>query len=153
VDWGVRQPQWYAIPAGLYFSGVGYLERRQGRKWFSIAVESLGLAVLLVPTFRQSLDGAQGFPYFVLLLGEGLLVTGWGASRRIKAPFFIGLGTSVLNVVAQVILLVNVYDVYRWFIIIGVGLVLIVTAALVERQRERIIARTREWRDALETWG
>jgi hypothetical protein len=153
IDQGVDQPQWYAIPAGLYFTGVGYLERRRGRGPFATIVESFGLAVLLVTTFIQSLNGAQGFPYFVLLLGEGLIVIGWGATRRVKMPFFIGLAASVLNVVAQIVVLVSVYEVNRWFIILGVGLLLVATAAFVERKRGLIIARTQEWRDALVTWG
>ncbi|MEE8392478.1 MAG: hypothetical protein V3S14_16990 [Anaerolineae bacterium] len=153
IDQGVDQPQWYAIPAGLYFTGVGYLERRRKRALFATIVESFGLAVLLVTSFIQSLDGAQGFPYFVLLLGEGLLVIGWGATQRLKMPFFIGLAASALNVVAQVVVLVREYTVNRWFIILGVGLLLVTAAAFIERQRERIIARTQEWRDALETWG
>jgi hypothetical protein len=146
------EPQWYAIPAGLYFTGVGYLERRRRRGLFALIVESFGLAVLLVTSFIQSLNGAQGFPYFVLLLAEGLIVVWWGASRRLRVPFSIGLGASALNVVAQVVVLVNVYEVNRWFIILGVGLLLVTAAVFVERQRERIIARAQEWRDALETW-
>lgn len=149
----VSQPQWYAVPAGLYFTGVGYLERRRGRGPFATIVESFGLAVLLVTTFIQSLDGAQGFPYFVLLLGEGLLVVGWGATRQLKMPFFIGLAASTLNVVAQLVVLIRVYEVNRWFIILGVGLLLVTTAAFVERKRGSIVVRTHEWRDALETWG
>ncbi|MCP4536760.1 MAG: hypothetical protein GY832_06405 [Chloroflexi bacterium] len=153
IDQDVSQPQWYAIPAGLYFTGVGYLERRRKRGVFATIVESFGLAVLLVTSFIQSLDGAQGFPYFVLLLGEGLIVIGWGATQRLKMPFFIGLAASVLNVVAQIVVLVQVYDINRWFIVLGVGLMLLAVAAWGERKRGQIIARTQEWRDTLETWG
>ena len=67
-------------------------------------------------------------------------------------PFFIGLAASVLNVVAQVVILIRVYDVNRWFIILGVGLLLVTAAAFIERKRERIIARTQEWRELLDTW-
>jgi hypothetical protein len=56
------------------------------------------------------------------------------------------------NIVAQVVVLVNVYEVNRWFIILGVGLLLVTAAVFVERQRVRIIARAQEWREALETW-
>ncbi len=65
----------------------------------------------------------------------------WGAAQRLKVPFAIGLGASALNVVAQVVVLVNVYEVNRWFIILGVGLLLVTAAVSVERQRVRIIAR------------
>jgi hypothetical protein len=148
----VSQPQWYAIPAGLYFTGVGYLERRRKRGPFATIVESFGLAVMLVTTFIQSLDGAQGFPYFVLLLGEGLLVIGWGASQHLKAPFSVGLAASVLNVVAQVVMLVSVYKVEIWFIILGVGLLLVVAVTFIWQQRERIITRAPEWLERLEAW-
>ena len=148
----VRQPQLYAIPAGLYLTGIGFLERRLARRPFASLVESFGLAVLLTTSFIQSLDSAGGFPYFLLLLVEALLVIWWGAARRIKVPFFIGLGVSALNVVAQVVVLINVYDVNRFLVIFGVGLLLVTVAMFVERQRARIIARTQEWFEVLETW-
>jgi hypothetical protein len=148
----VRQPQGYAIPAGLYFAGMGFLERRRGRRLFALAIEAFGLAVLLVTSFIQSLNGAAGFPYFLLLIVEALLVIWWGAARRLKIPFFIGLGASALNVVAQVVVLANVYDVNRWLVILGVGLLLVTAAVFVERQRERIIAQAQEWLVALEAW-
>jgi hypothetical protein len=148
----VAEPQWYAIPAGLYFSGVGFLERHRGRKWFALIVESFGLAVLLLTSFIQSLNGAQGFWYFVLLLVESLLVIWWGAARRLKIPFFAGLAASALNVAAQVIVLINVYDVNRWILIFGVGILLVSAAVFVERQRVRLIAKAQEWREALEAW-
>ncbi len=148
----VAEPQLYAIPAGLYFSGVGFLERRRGRKWFALVVESFGLAVLLLTSFIQSLNGAGGFWYFVLLLAESLLVVWWGAARRLKVPFFVGLIASALNVVAQVVVLINVYDVNRWILIFGVGILLVSAAVFVERQRVRLIAKAQEWRVALEAW-
>jgi hypothetical protein len=147
----VRQPQLYAIPIGLYLMGVGTLERRR-RSHFPVLLECFGLAVLLLTTFIQSLNGVEGFPYFVLLLAEGIAVIGWGAWRCIKIPFFIGLGASALNVVAQVVVLVSVYEVNRWFIIFGVGTLLVATAVMVERRRERLVSRVQEWRGTLEGW-
>jgi hypothetical protein len=152
LDRDVTQPQWYAIPVGLYFTFVGHLERRQGRKTFAALIEGFGLAVLLVASFIQSLNGVEGFPYFLLLLVEGLVVIWWGAMQRRKIPFFLGVGASVLNVIAQVIVLVNVYDVQRWLIILGVGVVLVTTAVFVERKRLQIIARAQDWLEVLDTW-
>jgi hypothetical protein len=148
----VEQPQWYAIPAGLYFIGIGFLERRRARGLLAVAIETFGLSVLLLTAFIQSLDGATGFPYFVLLLVEALLVIWWGAARRFKIPFFIGLGASALNVLAQVVILINVYDINRWLIILSVGLLLVLLAIFVERQRALIIAKAQAWREVLETW-
>jgi hypothetical protein len=152
IDQKVRQPQLFAIPAGLYFAFVGHLERSRGRKTFAALVESFGIAVLLVSSFIQSLDGAAGFPYFLLLLVEGLIVIWWGAMQRRKIPYILGIGASVLNVVAQVIVLVNVYEVQRMVIILGVGLLLVTTAVFVERKREQIIARTQDWLETIDTW-
>ena len=150
----VAEPQWYAIPAGLYFSGVGFLERRRGRKWFALIVESFGLAVLLLTSFIQSLNGgAEGLPHFVIMLVEGLLVIWWGAARRLKAPFFIGLAASALNVAGQVVVLFGGGStLIRWLIILSAGLLFVTAAVFVERQRVRIIARAQEWRVALEAW-
>jgi hypothetical protein len=151
-DRGIRQPQWYAIPAGLYFTIVGYLERHRGRRLFATLVESFGLTVLLITSFIQSISGIEGFPYFVLLLVEGLIVIWWGASQRRKVPFFIGLGSSTINVVSQVIVLINVYQVERWILILGVGLLLVSAAVFVERKREQIIAQAQVWLEDLEKW-
>ena len=148
----IRQPQLYAIPAGLYFTAVGYLERRLAHRQYATLIEISGLAVLLLTSFIQSLNGREGFPYFLLLLAEALLVIWWGAARRIKIPFLIGISASGLNVLAQVAVLVNVYDVNRFIVIFVVGLLLVVAAVFVERQRARLIAKAQEWREALEKW-
>jgi hypothetical protein len=152
IDQEVKQPQLYAIPAGLYFVLVGFMERRQGRTLFATIVEGFGLAVMVVTSFIQSINGVEGFPYFLLLLAEGLLIVWWGVVQQRKTPFFIGIGASVLNVVSQVVVLINVYDVQRWIIILCVGILLVTAAIFVERQRERIIVRMQEWREELETW-
>lgn len=149
----IRELQLFAIPVGLYLTGMGFLERRRARRPFAIVIESFGLSVLLLTSFAQSLNGVQGFPYFLLLLVEAPLVIWWGASRLLKVPFLIGLGASVLNVVAQVVVLtVAVRDVRRWFIIAGVSLVLLIAGILAERHRERIVARSQELVDEVMTW-
>jgi hypothetical protein len=148
----VSQPQWYAIPTGLYFTVVGILEGRRGRKLFANILEGFGLAVLLVTSFIQSLNGAEGFPYFILLLVEGVVIIWWGAVRRRKVALFAGIFASALNVVAQVVVLINVYEVNRWFIFLGVGVLLITSAVFVERKREAIISQSRTWREELDKW-
>jgi hypothetical protein len=150
----VRQPQLYAIPAGLYFTGIGILERRRERRPFAVYIQCFGLVVLLLTSFIQSLDSVRGFPYFLLLLVEALLVIWCGAAQRVKIPFFIGLGASALNVVGQVamLLLAQGSSLTRWLIILGVGLLITCLAVAVERERARLIARTQEWRAVLETW-
>jgi hypothetical protein len=148
----VSQPQFYAIPFGLYLASIGYFERQMGRTRFGNLVQCFGFSVMLITSFIQSLDGATGLPYFALLMAESLAIFFWGAAQHCKAPLFIGIGGSVTNVVAQVIVLVNVYDISRWFVTLGVGLVLVIIGVIVERKRENIITRTKLWREALETW-
>ncbi|MFC1879306.1 SCO7613 C-terminal domain-containing membrane protein [Chloroflexota bacterium] len=148
----VRQPQFYAIPAAVYFTIVGFLEGRQGNRVFGLILEGFGLAVLLVTSFIQSL-GDSGFAYFLLLLGEALLVIWWGAVRRQRLAFFTGIGFSVLNVLAQIIILVRIYQVNRWFVFLGVGLLLVVLAVFIERRREKLVADAKEWQDTLAAWN
>jgi hypothetical protein len=148
--------QVYALPAGLYFVVVGFLERRLHKGLFATAIESFGIVVLLLTAFIQSLDTNTGLLYFVLLLVEGLLIIWWGAARRFKIPFFMGLAASVVNVVAQIILLLNTLGLTQGFgrfvIIFAVGVTLVIVAVVVERQRIQIITKAREWREVLEQW-
>jgi len=149
---GISEPQLYAIPAGVYFTGIGFLERRRERRLFALLVESFGLALLLVTSFVQSLSGSDGFLYFLLLLVEGLLVLWWATIQRLRVPFLIGLSGSALNVVAQIIVSINVYDQQRWFIILGVGLALVIGVIFIERERENFISRVEEWRELIWSW-
>ena len=72
-----------------------------------------------------------------------------------------GIGTSVLNVVAQMtVLLLAVQRASSQgdplllvvLIVLGVGLILCVLAVIVERQRAQLAARAQEWRVALDSW-
>jgi hypothetical protein len=148
----IGQPQLYAIPFGLYLAGIGYFERHLGRARFGNLVQCFGFSVILITSFIQSLNGLAGFPYFLLLIAESLAIFWWGVTQHSKALLFIGMSGSVINVVAQVVILVNVYQVSRWFVTLGVGLVLVTIGVIVERKRESILARTKEWREVLETW-
>ena len=152
ISQAVSQAQLYALPAGLYIAAIGVLEQRRGPSVFATYLESFGLTVLLLTSFVQSLNGDAGFPYFLLLLVEALLVVWWGASRHERIPFFIGLGASVLNVSAQLIVLINVYDVNRWIVILGTGLFLVVGGIFIERKWDQILTQTQEWRTTLTGW-
>ncbi len=148
----VAQPQFYAIPGGLYFMGIAYLELRRDRKKYAIGVEILGLGVLLLPSFVQSLNGKDGFLYFVLLLGEALLVVWWGTLQKRKIPFFAGIGVSALNILAQLIVLISVYDINRWFVAFGAGLLIMSIAIYIERSREQLRVYSHELSETLEAW-
>jgi hypothetical protein len=119
------------------------------------------LTVLLLTSFIQSVDAVAGLPYFLLLLVQALLVILWGAVRRVKIPFFMGIGASVFNVVAQMIVLLLAVRraaaqgdplLVAVLIVLSVGLVLCLLAVVVERQRARLMARAQEWRVVLDTW-
>jgi hypothetical protein len=148
----VKQPQWYAIPGGLYFMGLAYLEWQRNRSRYAIAIELLGLGILLITSFTQSLQGTQGFAYFVLLMVEALLILGWGTIQKRKIPFFTGIGFTALNFIAQVILLVNVGIISIWYVGLGAGLLIVGIAGFVELRREQLQARIGEWSETLETW-
>ncbi|HSG41869.1 MAG TPA: hypothetical protein VLA72_01830, partial [Anaerolineales bacterium] len=148
----VSQPQWYAIPGGLYFIGLGYMEWMRSKSKYAIGLEIFGLGVLLVTSFAQSMDGETGLPYFVLLLFEGLAVIWWGVYQKRKIPFFTGIGASALNIIAQVILLINVYDINRWLVGFGAGILIMGLAIYIERSREQLRARARELSETLEKW-
>ena len=148
----VTQPQFYAIPGGLYFMAVAYLELQRERRRYATAIEILGIGGLMVPTFVQSLNGKQGFPYFVILMIEALLILWWGTLQKRKIPFFAGVGTSALNIFAQVIVLVNVYNISIWLVAFGVGLIIMAMAIYIERSREQLRARAQELSETLERW-
>lgn len=142
IAWDVTQPQFYAAPTGLYLIGIAVLERRRGHKKVARLVEGLGLAVMLLTTFIQSLSDNQALVYVVILLIEGLLAGYWGAARRMKAPFFIGAGAVTLNVLAQMaVAFAGGSTLARWLIIGSVGLLLSALAILVERQRVVLLSR------------
>jgi len=148
----VAQPQLYAIPGGLYFMGIAYLELQRGQRRYAVAIEILGLGLLLVTSFAQSLNGAQGLPYFILLLAEALLIIWWGTIQKRKIPFFAGIGATALNVIAQVIVLISVYDINRWLVAFGVGLLIMAIAIYIERSREQLRIYSRELSETLEKW-
>ncbi len=148
----IIQPQLYAIPGGLYFLAVAYLELQRNRKQYALPIEIFGLAILLVTTFAQSLSATQGLVYFILLIIEGFLVIWWGTIQKRRIPFFSGIGAIAFNFVAQVILLVDRGIVSIWYVGFGVGLLIMGAAIYIERGREQLRARSREWSETLEKW-
>jgi hypothetical protein len=148
----IRQPQWYAIPGGLYFMGLAYLEWQRNKSKYSIGIELLGLGILLITSFTQSLNGENRFVYFVLLLIESVLIFVWGTIQKRKIPFFTGIGFTALNFIAQVILLVNGGIISIWLVGLGTGLLIVGFGVFVELRREQFRARIGEWSETLEQW-
>jgi hypothetical protein len=148
--WDLEQPQFYAIPAGLYFIAIAWFEKKRDRVGFAKLLESFGLLVILLTAFLQSLNLETGFWYFVLLLVEGVLMMVWGAQQRRKLPFLIGVGGNVMNVVGQIVVLfLGGSTLTRWIIFGGVGLLILLAAIYAERW---ILPRAQQLRERLEAW-
>ncbi len=145
----VRELQAYAIPAGIYLLAVAAVERGKGRRAFAQVVDLAGLALLFGSALLQSL-GPDGFPYAVLLAVESLLIAWSGALQRLRRHFFGGLGVLVLDVIIQAV--DPLLSLNKTVLFLSLGAVLVATAVLAERNRERIMRTTREWRTRLEAW-
>jgi len=149
--WDLREVQWYALPAGMYLLGVGYLEWRQGRKGLARWIDRVALLLLYGTSFYQSLARAYGWPYALLLGAEGLLLIWWGSARRQRHLLAFGVLGVVLAVSGQ--LLRQLFSITNAWIVFGiVGLFVITIAILVERSLERIKRIAQDWRERLEKW-
>ena len=148
--WGMREPQWYAVPAGVYLLGVGYLEWRQGRKTLARWIDRAGLLLLLLSSFWQSMTEPNGWPYALLMGAEGLVIAWWGSARRQRRFLYFGVAGVVVNVAGQ--LIEPLLSANRWIVFGVAGLMLVAVAVLVERQLEAVMRLSRELRERLEEW-
>lgn len=152
--WGQREVQWYAIPAGLYLLGMGYLEWRQGSEASrSLArwIDRAAVLLLLGSAFWQSLTAANGWYYALLMGAEGLLMVWWGSARRLKRFLYAGVAGVTIDVVGQSIEPL-LSDTNRWIVLLIAGLVLVFVGALVERRLEQVKDLSAEFRKRLEDW-
>jgi len=143
--WEMREVQWYAVPAGAYLLGIGYLEWRNGRRPWARWIDWAALLLLLGSSFRQSL-GDRGWLYALLMGGEGLAVLWLGSARRMRRFLYAGVGAVIVDVVAQ--LINQLASVNRWIVFGVVGLLLLGLGILVERR----LGWVKELRDRLEDW-
>jgi len=149
--WDLREVQWYAVPAGLYLLGVGYLEWRQGRKKLALWIDRAGLLLLLGSSFYQSLAEGNGWPYALLMGAEGLCLIWWGSARRQLRFLTIGVVGVVTAVVGQLIR--QLFTVTNAWIAFGVpGLVIMILVIFIERRLEAVKQVSQEWRERLEDW-
>jgi hypothetical protein len=148
--WGLREVQWYAIPAGLYLLGVGYLEWRQDRRQLARWIDRAAMLLLLGSSFYQSLAEQYGWPYVLLMGGESLFLIWWGSARRQRRFLYLGVIGVVTDVGGQ--LIEPLLSVNRWIVFGGVGLFVISVAILVERSLETVKQVSRELQERLETW-
>jgi hypothetical protein len=148
--WGMREPQWYAVPAGVYLLGVGYLEWRQDRKALARWIDRAGLLLLLLSSFWQSMTEPNGWPYALLMWAEGLAIAWWGSARRQRRFLYLGVAGVVVGVAGQ--LIEPLLSANRWIVFGVAGLILVTIAVLVERQLEAVMRLSRELRERLEEW-
>lgn len=147
--WGQREVQWYVVPAALYLLGIGYLEWRQGSRPLARWIDRAALLLLFGSAFWQSL-GDSGWPYYVLLLVEGLLVLWWGSTRRLRRFLYAGVAAVTIGTAGQ--LIEPLLSANRWIVFGVAGILLVGLAILVERRLEVALALSREVRQRLEEW-
>jgi hypothetical protein len=144
--------QWYAIPAGTYLLGIGWMEWQQGHKTLARWIDRAGMLVWLGTAWWQSLPGVMdsGWPYALLMGAESLLLIWWGSARRQTRFLYIGAVAVVLNVLTQSI--EPLLSVNRWIVFGIAGLLLVSLAVFVERRLEAIRIFSADMRERLEGW-
>jgi hypothetical protein len=153
-DWGFRQPQWYAVPAGMYLLALAEgLRRFQMRRGLAQIIEVGAAVVLLGTLLSQSLRtaGLASQGYAAWLCVESLLLLGYGALRRLRAPFFGGALFFVIGVLwlsVDPLLAAN-----KWVLLGILGLLLVGVYVLLERRQEQLVGAGRAWVDRLRGWS
>jgi hypothetical protein len=135
--------QWYVLPTGFYLLGIGYFEWRQGHKTLGRWLDYFAIALMMGTLFWQTL--IFGLAYALLLGAVGFLFIWWGTARRLRRFLYSGTGGVVLAAVG--ILVNQFWSINQWIVFGVVGLLVIITAIVVERKLDDIKA----WQE-LETW-
>ena len=147
--------QWYAVPAGFYLLGVGWMEWRQGHRTLAHWIDRAGMLIWLGTSWLQSLPAAggaidDGWPFALLMGVEALLLIWWGSTRRLKRFLYVGVVAVMVNVVTQTV--EPLLSANRWIVFGIAGLLLVGLAVLVERRLEAIRELSAEVRERLEGW-
>jgi hypothetical protein len=144
------QPQFYALPAGIYLLAIGAAERWQGApRRLAQLIELLGMGILLTVSFEQSLPA--NFSYGMLLGFEALAIMFWGALQRVRLLFFGGIVAFLANLAIQGIGSIQAVD--KALLAFAVGLTLVVMAVYIERRRDALRERARYLLAQLEMWS
>jgi hypothetical protein len=147
---GQQEVQWYALPAGAYLLGVGYLEWHDGRRGLARWIDRTAMLLLFGSAFWQSLAHPSGWRYAMLMGAEGLFVAWWGSARRQRHFLYSGVSAVVIAVAGQ--LIEPLLSVDRWIVFGAVGLLLVSVAILVERRLEAVLRLSQDLRQRLEDW-
>jgi TM2 domain-containing membrane protein YozV len=142
----------YALPlvgSLLYVAqvdpGLQETNGRRGRHWLRLVSLGTWLLVVMVETHGQLW---AGFWPVGLGLALGLL----GLALRVRAYLFVGTLAFGLGILRQGWLLVTAYPLLFWATGILLGLLLIWTAANLERRREEVGSRLSAWLGQLQSW-
>jgi len=135
--------QWYIMPTGFYVLGIGYFEWRKGHKTLGRWLDYVAIVLMMGTLFWQTLD--SGLAYALLLGAVGFLFIWWGTARRLRRFLYAGTGGVVLSTVGE--LINQLSSINQWIVFGIVGLLVIITAIVVERKLDDIKA----WQE-LETW-
>ncbi|MEA5510157.1 hypothetical protein VB715_10325 [Crocosphaera sp. UHCC 0190] len=85
-----------------------------------------------------------------LLISLGTIT--WGLGLKIKAFLYVGTITFMLTVLYQLIVLSVEYAPLKWFLGLGLGILLIILAAIFEKGRNKILSLWQTWKDAFRQW-
>ena len=152
ADWGVSEPQWYVLPAGIYLLALAAgLRRFQGQRRASQLVEAAATMLLLGVTFGQALRPEGGLPYSLLLFGESLLLAWYGSLARLRVPFLGGVAFFVAGVAWMSVDSVRLTN--QWLLLGAVGLLMVAAYVVLERHQERLLRAGRAWAAQLQSWG
>jgi hypothetical protein len=147
--WGQREVQGYAIPAGVYLLGVGYLEWNEGSRTLARWIDRAAVVLLLGSSFWQSL-GDYGGRYALLMGLEATLIGWWGSARRVRRFLYAGVAGMMLDIGGQ--LIEPLLSANRWIVFGVAGALFITLAILIERRLERVKQLSHEVRQRLEAW-
>ena len=147
---GQREVQWYALPAGVYLLGLGYLEWREDRRRLARWIDRTAMLLLFGSAFWQSLAQSNGWRYALLMSAEGLGIAWWGSARRQRRFLYSGVSAVVIAVAGQ--LIEPLLSANRWIVFGAVGIFLVGIAILVERRLETVKQLSRELQERLEDW-
>lgn len=145
-------PNWFTVPVGVaLLATVGvlrWLRRRSGRPVASadvVVLEFVGMSATVAAAVSEVARGELW--YSLLAIGAGVLLALWGAVTRVRRRLAFGAGTVVATVLLLIVVPLAAADIWSgpalWLTVISVGVVAILFAAFIERERavaERALA-------------
>jgi hypothetical protein len=153
ADMGVRGPQWYVIPIGLYLLGLAQgLRRFEGRTRLAQTLEASALAIALGTTAIQAVSNEVTYlSYSLWLCVEALIVVGVGLLLRLRVPFVGGIAFFIAGATWMTLNSVQLDN--QWLVFGAVGLLMIAAYVVLERHQEWLLRSGRNLLAELRSWG